>query len=138
MSHLWESDHPYYACEGNYFSNDAHEAYRSWASFLESWGDVDMDYNLLYRWDWDKDERSLKLFFMMQRKARCMSVEVFVLEGEDEPQVREWLEPRWEKMRAIWAPLSGWSEQNESTLGELVPADQKADQSAPVSTEGDD
>src|SRR4051794_6539869 len=88
---LWEIDHPYYASQGNYFSNDCHTDYPSWAEFVEAEGDSDLDMNLVYRWDWkvpdpddyDLDEEplppeTLDLFYVGQRKAlhRSVSVEV--------------------------------------------------------------
>ena len=75
--------------------------------------DPDLDYNLVYRWDWrlpDADDEEpcevLKIYFMGQRKALCRSVEVAVTKA-DEESVRAYLLPRWEKLRELWAPLSG-------------------------------
>jgi NTP pyrophosphatase (non-canonical NTP hydrolase) len=42
MSHLWEVKHPYYATEGNYFDNDCHVDFDSWADFKEE-GSLDAD-----------------------------------------------------------------------------------------------
>lgn len=113
MSNLWDFKHPYYALTGNYFSNDCHADYRSWESFIESEGDSDMDYNLVYRWDWDKKERTLSIFYVGQRKALHRSVSVFVLETEEE-LIKPWLEARWEHMRLIWAPFSGIEDLKEA------------------------
>lgn len=125
MTHLWEAPHPYYCTEGNYFSNDYHVEYESWADFA---GDDaasysgDLDLNLLFRWDWNKADPddyfveieedpdfelpgdTLQLYFMMQRKAACFSVYVGVTEA-DEDVVREWLRPRVELIKLLWAPL---------------------------------
>ena len=110
---LWEVKHPYYAEEGNYAMKDCHVEYGSWADFVEEEGDSDLDYNLVYRWDWrlpDADDEEpcevLKIYFMGQRKALCRSVEVAVTKA-DEEAVRAYLLPRWEKLRELWAPLSG-------------------------------
>jgi hypothetical protein len=125
--HLWEFDHPYYASEGNYFSNDCHVNYASWAEFMESEGDADMDYNLVYRWDWkpieyieddspagqaayhakyDDNYRAytLSVYWMGQRKALARSTDVSVCRS-DEPAVREWLMARAEHLRRVWEPL---------------------------------
>lgn len=113
---LWEVDHPYYATQGNYFSNGYHADYGSWADFIEDQGDLDLDMNLVYRWDWqvpnpddyEADEElppeTLDLFYVGQRKAihRSVSVEV---RREDEPAIREWLTVRAEHMRRVWEPL---------------------------------
>lgn len=120
---LWEPEHPYYAQEGNFFNNDCHASYSSWAEFLENDGSEDLDYNLVYRWDWQVPEpgegpalppgvERLLLFFIGQRKALARSVEVLVLR-EQEPAIRAWLEPRWHKLLDIWAPLSARGDDND-------------------------
>ena len=131
MSRLWEHDHPYYCSEGNYFSNGYHNKFESWQEFVDD-GDAlyngDEDMNLLFRWDWkkadpdnyrlapgDPDDESeefaeaqkhdqLLLFYMLQRKAICLSVEVVVDEA-DEQAVRAWLEKRARHMIRLWEPL---------------------------------
>ena len=122
--HLWETDHPYYCSEGNFYHRGCWSEYRSWADFMAEEGDADPDLNLVFRWDWHgpmDDETweygppgddpyyrdcKLKLFYMGQRKAASRSVTVDVC-AADEEAVRAWLQPRWELMRKLWAPLSG-------------------------------
>jgi hypothetical protein len=76
---------------------------------------ADEDYNLLYRWDWfepgagDLEEGEapyveLKLFYMLQRKARPSSVHVRVTR-EDEPEIRSWLADKWRHMQRLWSPF---------------------------------
>lgn len=107
--HLWEYDHPYYCNEGNYFSRDCHSFYKSWEDYIESEGDLDMDYNLLFRWDWkpadtEKPGDELHLYYMTQRKGYNRSVYVQVKKS-DEPEIREWLLVRAARMRVLWEPL---------------------------------
>ena len=117
---LFESDHPYYCSEGNYFARDCHSHHETWESFIEEEGESDMDYNLVYRWDWnraqDDDEKPretpadaredrLVLFYMGQRKAAARSVSVSVCRN-DEPAVRAWLAVRWEHLRRLWTPFT--------------------------------
>jgi len=113
--HLWEIDHPYYAQEGNYYSRDqqCHTRFASWDEFTETtFFDGDRDLNLLYRWDWQKPgfhewdgEEQLKLFFILQRKAICCSVEMSITEAE-EPRVRWFLQECAQTMRAVWEPIA--------------------------------
>lgn len=125
--HLWEIDHPYYCQEGSYWVggnqwHEVHNEYESWSDFLDEWSATDDDLNLMFRWDWkraDPDDYTyeveedpdfkipgdvLQLFYMMQRKARNMSVFVKVTEA-DEPAVREFLAKKAEHMRKLWEPL---------------------------------
>lgn len=121
--HLWEARHPYYCTEGQYFVNQsAHQTiweFKSWSDFLAEMGESDMDYNLLFRWDWDERDcegnstytgddnyrnGKLKLFFMYQRKGYHSTSIVDVCRA-DEAAVRAFLEPRLDHLRSIWAPL---------------------------------
>ncbi len=124
--HLWEVDHPYYCNEGNYFARGSECSchYQRWQDFVSEQGDGDMDMNLVFRFDWtppwkDGDSKQpiewqadeyyrdsvLKLFYIGQRKGLYRWVTVDVCRA-DEPSVREWLQVRWDHMRALWEPLS--------------------------------
>lgn len=125
--HLWEIDHPYYCTEGNFYRAGQHEEHETWTDFLEQWGGMDEDLNLVFRWDWFRADPEdykyekeadpdfempgdvLQLYYMMQRKARNMSVYVKVVEA-DETAVREFLTAKAEHMRKLWAPLLGGAE----------------------------
>jgi hypothetical protein len=118
MTHLWEEDHSYY-CD----KDGSGEKYSNLEDFLDEWGECDMDYNLLFRWDWEEynpsdyeyeedeteEEHSTKdtlyVFWMHQRKGRYHYCEVKVTKDEED-QVKEFLKPRWEYMKAIWEPLA--------------------------------
>ena len=122
---LWETNHPYYCSESNYYASgydQPYERYDSWQDFLDCEGDADMDYNLVFRWDWqvhdpsdwldaDEDDKpdparpdTLQVFWMGQRKGlfRCTEVKVG---RDDEPSVRTWLTERGEYLRKVWQPL---------------------------------
>lgn len=108
--HLRETKHPYHCSSTNYYSNDTHVEHPSWAHFLEAEGKADMDYNLLFRWDWhpkseDYEAETLELFFMGQRKGlfRAATVRVAL---ENEPEIRAWLVIRWGHMKQLWAGVS--------------------------------
>jgi len=118
--HLWECRHPYYCEEENYYSKDAMRSFKSFKGFFDEEGDADMDYNLLFRWDWLEEDPEtgesnysgddyyrngrLLLFFMGQRKGLYRSVSVEVCRA-DEPKVIEYLRLRWEHMQLLWAPF---------------------------------
>lgn len=120
--HLWETDHPYYCTEGNYFVpgthwHEVHNDYDSWAEFYEAWGDADEDMNLVFRWDWKRDSGEflgedeepepdkLHVYWVLQRKAILRSTTCVVTEA-DEDAVRAWLAERARSIAAIWAPIA--------------------------------
>lgn len=118
---LWEVKHSYYCNEGSYFANKSVETYfKTLADFLGEMGDADMDYNLLFRWDWEEDDDEgkpnfngdenyrngkLKLFYMQQRRGNYTYCIVEVCRA-DEPDVVAFLKRQWENMQALWAPFA--------------------------------
>ena len=56
LKHLWEVDHPFYCNEGNYYADGCGSECASWADFIASMGDADLDMNLLFRFDWKESE----------------------------------------------------------------------------------
>lgn len=118
--HLWDVDHDYYCNDGNYYANDTHAIYETWAEFIEAEGDADMDYNLVFRWDWREGDgwelgayngddyyrhARLCVYFMGQRKGLFRSAEVKVCRA-DEAAIIAYLKPRWENLKEMWEPLS--------------------------------
>lgn len=122
MQHMWEVNHAYYCNEGNYYSNECVFEFKSWQDYLDEMGDTDMDYNLVFRWDWkepkEDDEGNpivfngdvnyrnaiLQFSIMHQRKGRYV-VNLIEVCRADEPAVLEYLKPRWEYMKALWLPF---------------------------------
>lgn len=118
--HLWEVDHPYYCNESNYYKAGLCSHHKTWADFISEFGNSDMDLNLVFRFDWKEGEDNgagayagddyyrnglLQVFFMGQRKGLFFSHEIEVCRA-DEPAVREFLQPRFEKMLELWQPLA--------------------------------
>ena len=122
LSRLWDAKHPYYASDGCYWWSGSsgtqfpHSEHESWADFLAEMDDADLDYNLLYRWDWqvpdpawaepgeEPESETLDLFYMQQRKAAPWSHRIKVTRDQ-EPAIREWLTIRAEHLRKVWEPL---------------------------------
>jgi hypothetical protein len=124
------SNHSYYCSNVNFYSPDPPSWYLSWQSFYENFVSadllgkptnpladwLDMDCNLLFRWDLEEElndedksfnpkRYTLRLFFMQQRKGKFMSVRVDV-EEKDEPEIEKFLLKRWDHMKSLWEPLS--------------------------------
>lgn len=112
MAHLWEAKHDYYCTDTNYFSSEKVAEFRNWDQFMSEFADADMDYNLVFRWDWrgsnepDEDLRhdELHIYFMGQRKGKFFTT-IINVDKEDEPQVIEWLRPRLEHLVKLWQPF---------------------------------
>ena len=120
-TYLWGVEHPYYWNEGSFHERGMHVRHDSWADFIQEMGDADEDLNLVCRWDWKQDEPdededgaatpvpagtgTLKVFYVVQRKAYTFSHEVAVT-AADEPAVRAWLEQKWRHLQRLWAPLA--------------------------------
>lgn len=117
--HLWEVEHPYHMTEGNYFQNGMHTCWSTLDGFLAEFGDSDLDYNYVVRWDWLEGEDNgagdyrgddyyrngiLKVQFVGQRKALLYSHEISVCRA-DEPRVIEFLKPRFEYAKKLWEPF---------------------------------
>lgn len=125
---LYEVEHSYY-CNNNFYSNEPKRSFASWADFVdEELGDIDDDYNFLFRWDWRRYESDddrvkafdvgeqpdtgptdeyLELFYMGQRKGLFRVVRVYNMSKDDDIAVRQFLRARWQYMVALWAPVSG-------------------------------
>jgi hypothetical protein len=111
---LWDSNHPYYCNQSNYYATTTvEERYSSWQAFLKDFGDCDMDLNLVFRWDWlcveDDDSGALRddllIFFLGQRKGRYYFARVCDIQKSEEPSVRAWLQPRLDYLLELWAPM---------------------------------
>lgn len=120
MSHLWEVQHQYYCRETAWDSREeVGDIFESWAEFLAEFGESDMDYNLVFRWDWREGElyelgeyngddnyrhARLYIFFMGQRKGLFWSRQVKVCRA-DEPAIIAFLKPRLRHLLALWTPI---------------------------------
>lgn len=120
MKHLWEAEHSYYCSEFNYYNNETTARYKTLGAFLEAEADADLDYNLVFRWDWHEGEGwelipyngddyyrngEFKVFFVGQRKGLFRSAVVEVCRA-DEPAVIEYLRPRMQHLVELWEPLT--------------------------------
>lgn len=102
---LKDAEHPYCgtASDSDY--------YDSADAFLESVSQLDQDLNLLYRWDYDKDEYSdnpepyIEFFYIQQRRGRIYSSRVKYA-VEDEPKLREYIEAQFEYLKKLWSPVA--------------------------------
>lgn len=101
--HLWETKHQYYCHDEGWYGKSGH-SYDSWKFFLEEMGEADLDLNLVFRWDWDKEENTLKVYWLQQRRGLFQAAIIQVTQ-EDEEGIIAWLKPRFDHLLSLWSPL---------------------------------
>jgi len=107
VKHLWQHEHPYYMCEGNYYTGDSMFKFDSWEDFIDEWGDADIDYNRIHRWDFsDLDDSDsvdkINFYYVTQRKAGVLSCHVSVDRKRDEEKIRKFLKPHAKLNKKLW------------------------------------
>ncbi len=103
---LYEIEHHYYCSDNNYFSNECTWEYSSWDEFYDEHRDDDIDMNLIFRWDWNKDDDEetgdiLQLSVIRQRKGIFGCYLIHVTE-DDENKIKEFLMPHAQYMKHLW------------------------------------
>lgn len=115
MPKLHEIQHPYYCTEHNYRvsgikSYEVLFEFDDWEAFKESsWFACDPDYNLLFRFDWkdqDMGTGELFLYWILQRKGDFNCCIVHDMKIENEIEVREFLQKRFDHLKKLWEPLT--------------------------------
>lgn len=113
---LRDANHSYAGADQNYFApGNQQDSYfpefASWEEYTNSdYFESDLDYNLMYRFDWKKEGESypekehIKFFYVQQRRGLVAADTIFVT-AEDEPAVRAYLQKYADHMRDLWAPL---------------------------------
>lgn len=105
--------HPYYCSEMNYFSNDPNMKHPTMTDFLAEYEDADIDMNLIFRWDIkpvDEDHPERKyaeVFIMHQRKGIFAPHHIENINEEEAARFLVLARKHWDKLREIWAPISG-------------------------------
>lgn len=105
MGMLKDKKHPYYCSEGNYYSNGCYDEYESFDDFLADWGDSDIDYNRIHRWDIslgdDDCKPEVSFYYILQRKAIARSCH-FPYDPADDSRIRDFLRPHKELNDILW------------------------------------
>jgi hypothetical protein len=120
---LKATNHRYYSSETNYYVNGYENFGRydceTWEDFkcdwLDSNGEVDDDYNHVFRFDikqkTDDEENEIEdfelwLFFILQRKGIYRPVHIKTITKEDMPEIERFLSDRWNYMKNQWSEFS--------------------------------
>lgn len=107
-------EHPYYASDSNYYSNEASSEFETMTDFLAEYKDADVDMNLVYRWDIKpRDEENTEtgryyaeVFIIGQRKGLYKPNYIKHVNEEEAKQFLEYLKPHWERLTEMWKPVS--------------------------------
>lgn len=114
-------DHPYYASDTNYYSNDAawvipSGSHETMSDFLDEFENSDVDMNLVYRWDVkercdeDTDEPLghyyAEIFIIGQRKGLYLPQYVAQFDERDADRFVSYLKKHWLTIQALWLPIT--------------------------------
>ena len=116
--HLWDVEHPYYCAEAGFYGGgkETNNEYDSLDDFIDDWKGLDVDLNLVFRWDWVPEEGYedegdwISIHFMLQRKGFhvCNTIKSIKRTEENERKLIEFLQPHWRRLKEMWEPISWW------------------------------
>ena len=102
-------DHPYYASDSNYYSNDAGAKWTTFSDFYEEYIKADIDMNLIYRWDIKQREESKRyycqIFIIHQRKGIYAPHYIDYIDEIDVPNFLKLVQPHIDCLLKIWNPI---------------------------------
>ena len=102
-------DHPYYCSESNYYSNEAYQEYDTMTDFLSAFEGMDVDMNLIFRWDVykiDDESYSCHVYMMLQRKGIFIPHYIERVTEEEAEKFIEYLKIHWARLQEMWLPIS--------------------------------
>lgn len=115
-----KTDHRYYCNNGNYFDNDCVGYYENWNEFLDDCEDMDIDYNLIFRFDLedigDFDEYEipleeletylrLKIYIIGQRKGIFRVVIIKNIKEENFESINNYLRRHKDYLKELWKEI---------------------------------
>lgn len=118
MLELKETKHSYYCNDKNYYYANSLITYENFKDFYNEWGESDIDYNYIFRFDLEEDEDegcdienplrtyTLKLYCMQQRKGKFVPINVYNIVKSDMIQINEFLKSHWEYTKDLWKEFS--------------------------------
>ena len=110
------TEHPYYANESNYYTNDYPTEWETVDDFLDEFENADVDMNLVFRFDINKktddDGEIIKgqfdawIYIIYQRKGIYAPNHINTITDSDMPRLNEYLRKHWTRMNDNWSPIS--------------------------------
>ncbi|PHR58781.1 MAG: hypothetical protein COA47_10270 [Robiginitomaculum sp.] len=104
-------DHPYYCNDSNYTCIESSKSWATMTGFLDSYEDCDIDMNLIFRWDVEKDTDAVggyraEVFIMHQRKGNFAPHSIASISEDEVERFQALMLRHWAVMKQIWEPLS--------------------------------
>ena len=116
------TEHSYYCSQNNYYSTDGQERYLNWSEFADEYGNCDLDYNMIFRFDivyssryWNKYEDEeidssllqdgdleLQLFMIQQRRGRFVPIIISEIRKRDIPDIENFLNKHYLYLKELW------------------------------------
>lgn len=109
------ADHPYYANQANYYSNDCYTEYDFWNDFHREFNDADIDMNLCFRFDIEKqhdeddnelDKYQMKIIIIGQRKGLYLASFIKEVTEDDVPSIVDYLQKHYKRIQENWEPFN--------------------------------
>ena len=104
-------EHPYYCSDNNFYSNEPRQKYKSMSDFLDDFEHMDIDLNLMFRWDIHKTEDKTyfaEVFLMLQRKGIFKPMHISSVSEEEIPRFKKYARLHWERLNEMWNPISNF------------------------------
>ena len=108
--------HPYYCSETNYFSNDHCAKWENATEFLDCMENSDIDMNLVFRWDIERNTDietgeelegyHARVFIIQQRKGIFYPHYIKSITEDELERFLKYIEKHWKRMNEMWAPIS--------------------------------
>jgi len=111
MLELKDYDHPYYAEDSNYYSDEAGENFDTASEFLNQYENSDIDMNQVFRWDIsqigeEKNRWSAQIIIIGQRKGLYRPIQIMKIDESELVRMSAYLSKHWENMLKLWNPIS--------------------------------
>ena len=104
-------EHPYYCSDNNYFSNEPAKDYVTMTDFFQDFENVDVDMNLMFRWDFHNYEEnngviSASIYLMLQRKGIFMPISIKSVSEKEAIRFKKYAKRHWKNLQKMWRPIS--------------------------------
>lgn len=97
--------HSYYCSKESYFDLGFETSYDYWKDFLDEFKELNLDFNLVFRWDcytYDDNIFKLSLFLVHQRKGRFVPITIENVYNSDVEEILEFIGKSKKHLLNLW------------------------------------